>query len=193
MAKPHITHRFSLTVVLLLATLGLSLAAPAVNADVPKQAQPSSQNLVNFNDEDSLDDVDEGFNAVYVDREGNLLGTFVNVPGAKIKVYSDGQIELDSRDYTTEINYASDGDIRSIGRERLSYSSSGRIRRIGDTNFRYTSRGALRSIGDTTIDYSSRGRLQKIEDVSFDYDRDGMIESIEARETRDGIRIIVVN
>ena len=167
--------------------------APTANADFLKQTQKSTQILVDFEEEDGLDDEGLGFHAIYVDREGNVLGTFVNVPGAKIKVYADGQIELESRDYTTEIDYYYDGDIRSIGNARFRYSSNGRIRTIGDTDFRYSRRGLFERVGNTELDYSSRGRLQKIEDVSFDYDRNGVIESIEARETQDGISIIVVN
>ena len=189
----RISPKLSLSLTLLLATVGLWSTAPTANADFLKQTQKSTQISVNFDEEDGLDDEGPGFHAIYLDREGNVLGTFVNVPGAKIKVYADGQIELESRDYTTEIDYYSDGDIRSIGNVRFRYSSGGRIRKIGDTDFRYSRRGLLQRIGDTELDYSSRGRLQKIEDVSLDYDRDGVIESIEARETRDGIRIIVVN
>ncbi|MEM6256476.1 MAG: hypothetical protein AAF821_26505 [Cyanobacteria bacterium P01_D01_bin.156] len=188
----HISFKLSLSLVLLLATVGITATVPA-NAETLKSTQKSTQSLVDFNEEDGLDEEAIGFHSIYVDREGNVLGTFVNVPGAKIKVYADGQTELESRDYTTEIDYYSDGGIRSIGNARFRYSRNGRIQTIGGTDFRYNRRGLFQRVGDIEIDYSSRGRLQKIEDVSFDYDRSGMIESIESRETRNGIRIVVVN
>lgn len=149
--------------------------------------------LLDFDEEDGLNQEEDGFNAIYVDREGNVLGTFVNVQGAKLKVYADGRIELESRDYTTEVDYDANGKIRSIGNVRLRYFNSDRIRSIGDVDFRYSRNGHLDRIGNTEFDYSSRGRLRRIEDVRFDYDRDDILESIDDNETRDGIRIIVVN
>lgn len=193
MALIPISPKLSLSLALLLTTMGVCLTAPTANADSLIQTQKSTQILVDFDEEDGLDNEGPGFHAIYVDREGNVLGTFVNVPGAKIRVYADGQIELESRDYTTEIDYYSNGNIRSIGDTRFRYSTNGRLRSIGDIDFRYSRRGLFQRVGNTELDYSSRGRLQKIEDVSFDYDRNGVIESIEARETQDGIRIIVVN
>ena len=193
MAKRLVSQRFSLRFVLLLTTLGLFLAVPAANADSLKQTQTPTGTLVDFDDDDGLDDEGEGFHAIYVDREGNVLGTFVNVPGAKIKVYANGQIELESRDYTTEVDYNSNGRIRTIGGARLRYFSNSRIRTIDGIDFRYSRNGLLERIGSTEIDYSSRGRLRRIEDVGFDYDRNNILESIDDNETRDGIRIIVVN
>ncbi|EKU98073.1 hypothetical protein Lepto7375DRAFT_7333 [Leptolyngbya sp. PCC 7375] len=49
-----------------------------------------------------------------VDNAGNLLGTFVNVPGAKFKVYADGRVELQLRNYTTEVDHYPNGNIRSM-------------------------------------------------------------------------------
>lgn len=193
MAQTHISQRFSLSLVLLLTASGLFLTAPAAHANLSKQVQDRAELLVDFDDEDGLTNAEEGVNAIYVDTEGNVLGTFVNIPGAKIKVYADGRIELEDRDYTTELDYYSNGRIRSIGDDRFRYANSGRIRSIGTTDFRYTRSGVFRRVGNTELDYSARGRLQKIENVDFDYDRDGTIETIEDRETQDGIRIIVVN
>ena len=193
MAKRLISQRFSLSFVLLLTTLGLFLATPTANADSPKQTQTSTETSVDFDDDDGLDDEGDGFHAIYVDREGNVLGTFVNVPGAQIKVYANGRIDLESRDYTTEVDYNSNGRIRTIGGARLRYFNNNRIRTIDGIDFRYSRNGRLERIGSTEIDYSSRGRLRRIEDVGFDYDRNNILESIDDNETRDGIRIIVVN
>ncbi|MBT9316229.1 hypothetical protein [Leptothoe spongobia] len=194
MAQILTSRRLSLSLALLLTTIGLSLTAPVVNADFPKQTQDDVEFLVDFEEEDGLDHEKAGFNAVYIDREGNVLGTFVNVPGAKIKVYSDGRIELESRDYTTEVDYNSNGEIRSIGDARLRYfSGSNRVRAIDDIDFRYRRNGLVERIGNTEFDYSSRGRLRRIEDVRLNYDRNDILESIDDNKTQDGIRIIVVN
>lgn len=195
MKHTHIARGFCLSLMLMLATAGLSLTgtATATDTDTDASDQTSSELLPDFEADDGLESEEEGFDTIYVDREGNLLGTFVNVPGAKIKVYASGQIEFEARDYTTEVDYDSNGRIRAIGRTRLSYYPSGRIRSIANIDFRYSKSGRVRSIGDTDFDYARSGRISEIEDVEFEYDRDGILESIDASQTRDGIRIVVVN
>jgi len=151
------------------------------------------QALPDFEPDDGFEQTGEGFHAIYVDRRGNVLGTFVNLPNAQIKVYADGRIVVIEQDYTVETQYYSDGQIRTLGRTDFRYYRNERIRSIDDIDFRYFRSGRLRSIGSTDFDYSSSGQLQQIEDVRFRYDRDDLLETISAAETRRGIRIVVVD
>ncbi|MEM6840445.1 MAG: hypothetical protein AAF609_26890 [Cyanobacteria bacterium P01_C01_bin.120] len=162
-------------------------------------AQPAPKNLLtgqvlpDFEIDDGFEQAGEGFHAIYVDRAGNVLGTFVNIPNAQIKVYSSGHILVSEQDYTVETTYYSDGKIRLIGRTRFRYFRDGRIREIDDINFRYLNNGRLRAIEDIDFNYFSNGRLKKIEDIRFRYDSDNLLETISAAQTRTGIRIIVVD
>ena len=193
MARKYISRSLYLSLTPLLTITGLALSTPAY-AHLPKQTSVPVRTLPDFDDDDGLDEHEEyGIHTLYVDNAGNLLGTFVNVPGAKVKVYADGRVELQLRNYTREVDYYPNGNIRSIGDIRFRYYSNSRIRKIGGIHFRYNSRGVLRRIGRTNIDYGSRGRLEAIEYVDFDYDNNGMLESIEASHTRYGTRIVVVN
>ena len=189
MTRTRILRSLSFSLALLMTA---AVAVPA-DAHVSKQNQREANVLPDFDEDDGLEQEETAFNAVYLDREGNVLGTFIDVPGARIRVYTGGSIEIETRDYTTGVDYYSDGQIRRIGNTRFRYSNSDRIRRIGETEFQYTRSGRFRQIGNVSFDYSSRGRLQQIENVDLDYDRDGILESIEDRETRNGVRIVVVN
>ncbi|MBD2259468.1 hypothetical protein [Pseudanabaena sp. FACHB-2040] len=133
------------------------------------------------------------FQAVYVNRAGDVLGTFVNVPGAKIKVYASGQIEFEARDYTTEVTYYDNGRPRVIGNSRLTYYNDGSIRSIGGINFSYYNNSRLRNLGSLRFVYFNSGRLQNIDNVSFEYDSDGVLKRISASQTSSGIRVIVVD
>lgn len=148
---------------------------------------------LDFDEEDDLETTEEGFQAIYVNQRGGVLGTFVTVPGARIKVYASGQIEIDKRDYTTEITYYNDGRIRTLGNAQFTYYTDGRIRTIDNTRFRYFGTGRLQSIDNIDFRYYNSGRLQSIDDVSFDYEPIGEIRSISSAETRRGIRIVVVD
>lgn len=152
-----------------------------------------SQALPDFEDEDGFEEMGEGFHAIYVDRAGNVLGTFVNIPNAQIKVYANGEIVVAEQNYTVETTYYSDGKIRAIGRTRFRYFRSGRIREIYDIDFRYFRNGRLREIDNTDFGYLRSGRLRNIEDVRFRYDSDNLLETISDDQTRSGIRIVVVD
>ena len=162
-------------------------------------AQPSpkelllSQALPDFEAEDGFELMGEGFHAIYVDRAGNVLGTFVTIPNAQIKVYASGQIAIAEQNYTVETTYYSNGQIREIGRTRFRYFGNGRIREIDDVDFRYLSNGRLRAIENIDFDYFSNGRLRKIEEVRFRYGSDNLLETISADRTRNGIHIVVVD
>lgn len=172
------------------ALAGTSAIAPA------PPSQPGrllGQALADFEEDNEFEQLGEGFHAIYVDRAGHVLGTFVNIPHAKIKVYASGQIEVVEHDYTVETEFNSDGQIRAIGSTNFSYFNNGRIREINDINFRYFSSGQLREIETTDFDYSSSGRLRKIENVRFNYDSLGLLETISATQTLNGIRIVVVD
>ncbi|MFQ4134822.1 hypothetical protein PGN35_000725 [Nodosilinea sp. PGN35] len=142
---------------------------------------------------EALEPEREGLHAVYVDTAGNLLGTFVVVPGARLRIDATGQVEIDQRDFTTEATYFNDGRLRTLGDARFAYAINGRIRSIHGINFNYFSNGRLRAVGNTRLDYSRQGRLQRIADVSLDYDGSGTLRRINQNQTRDGIRIVVVN
>ncbi|MBD2259467.1 hypothetical protein [Pseudanabaena sp. FACHB-2040] len=133
------------------------------------------------------------FQAVYINRAGNLLGTFVNVPGGKIKVYASGQIEIEARDYTTEVTYYNNGRLRTVGNSRLTYFNDGRIRSIGRISFSYYGNGRLRTLGGLRFDYFNNGRLRDIDNVFFEYSSDGVIKRISTSQTNSGIRVIVVD
>ncbi len=142
---------------------------------------------------EALDSEREGLRAVYVDTAGNLLGTFISVPGARLRVDASGQLQIDQRDFTTEVTYFNDGRIRTLGNARFTYATSGRIRSIHGINFNYFSSGRLSAVGNTQLSYSRQGRLQRVAEVSFDYDGSGALRRISQNQTRDGIRIVVVN
>lgn len=151
------------------------------------------EGFLDFEEEDIPDLEENGFNAIYIDQQGDVLGTFVNVPGAKIQVYASGRIEIEERDYTTEFTYYTNGRLRTIGDARFTYYTDGRIRTIDDIRFTYYSDGRLREIGDVRFRYRSNGRLREIDDVSFDYETNGLIEQISDNETNNGIRIVIVD
>ena len=171
------------------------LANSAISTTAPGSPSPGNLLLAlpDFEDEDGFEQMDEDFHSIYVDRAGNVLGTFVNIPHAQIKVYADGQIAVSEQNYTVETTYYSDDQIRTIGRTRFRYFRNGRIREIDDIDFRYSSSGRLRAIGNVDFSYFSSGRLRKIEDVRFRYDSDNILETISADQTRNGIRIVVVD
>ena len=172
------------------------MANSAISAIDPAQPSPEtlllSQALPDFEEEDGFEQMGEGFHAIYVDRAGNVLGTFVNIPNAQIKVYANGQVVVSEQNYTVETTYYSNGRIREIGRTRFRYFGNGRIREIDDIDFRYFSSGRLRAIENIDFDYFSSGRLKKIEEVRFRYDSNNLLETISADRTRSGIRIVVV-
>jgi hypothetical protein len=186
--------------------LGMALAPPLLglssfglpNALVSARAQTGSSypTQTTFEvEDDTLRPSEEGFQAIYVDSVGNTLGTFVTVPGARLKVYASGVVEIDQRDYTAEITYFDDGRLRRLGNTRFTYYSSGRIRTIDRIRFSYfASSGRLQRIDNVDFSYfASSGRLQRIDNVSFDYERSGVIRRISANQTHSGIRIVVVN
>jgi hypothetical protein len=123
---------------------------------------------------------------------GNVLGAFFAIPGARLKIYANGQLEIDQRDYTTEATYRRDGRLSTLGNTTFTYDSAGRLRSIDGTRFSYFSSGRLQAMGDVDFSYFSRGQLQRIEDVSFEYERSGTIRRISAEQTRDGLPIVVV-
>lgn len=174
-----------------------SRANSAISALDPAQPNPEglllSQALPDFEAEDGFEQMGEGFHAIYIDRTGNVLGTFVNIPNAQIKVYANGQIAVAEQNYTVETTYYSNGQIRAIGQTRFRYFGNGRIREIDDIDFHYLSSGRLSAIENIEFDYFSSGRLRKIEEVRFRYDSDDLLETISADLTRNGIRIIVVD
>lgn len=148
---------------------------------------------IDFEEDDALEPTDDGFNAIYVNNRGSVLGTFINIPGAKIKVYANGQIEIEERDYTTEVDFRDDGSIREIGDVDFRFSGVGRISAIGDIDFRYSSSGRLREIADIEVRYFSSGRVKEIDTVEFDYERSGVIRTISEPQTEDGVWVVVVN
>ncbi|MBE9159745.1 hypothetical protein IQ265_23340 [Nodosilinea sp. LEGE 06152] len=155
------------------------------NQNYPTQA--------NFEYQDSaLELGEEGFQAIYVDALGNVLGTFVTVPGARFKVYANGQLTIDQRDFTTEVTYFSNGRIRTLGDARFEYFSGGQISSINGIRFSYFSSGRLASIGDVRFSYFSQGQVRSIDDVSLEYEPGGVIRSISQNQTSDGIRVVVV-
>lgn len=202
MLSIHLSHRRSLAF-LMLGMLGAGIfsipgiANSAISAIDP--AQPSSKGLLisqalpDFEEDDEFEQAGEGFHAIYVDRAGNVLGTFINIPNAQIKVYANGQIEVSEQNYTVETTYFSDGKVRAIGRTDFRYFRNGRIREIDDIDFRYFRSGRLREIENTDFDYLRSGRLQQIEDVHFRYDFNNLLETISADRTRSDIRIVVVD
>ena len=50
--------------------------------------------------------------------------------------------------YAKNVEYWSDGQIRSIGNKNVEYWSDGQIRSIGNENVEYWSDGQIRFIGD---------------------------------------------
>ncbi|WP_035990903.1 hypothetical protein [Leptolyngbya sp. KIOST-1] len=171
------------------ALVGLSTLSPLVPDAV---ASAVAQADFEFQPE-SLDPEREGLEAVYVDTAGNLLGTFVMIPGARLRVDASGQIEVERRDFTTEVTYFNDGRIRTLGNALFVYATSGRIRSVHGINFNYFSSGRLRAVGHTLLNYSRQGRLQRIADVSLDYDSSGALRRISQNQTRDGVRVVVIN
>ncbi len=193
-------HAWKITLVPVALTAGLLLmsdpkiaAAAATVLASRYQSQGVDQPLPNFDEDDEFEQAGEGFHAIYVDRLGRVLGTFVNVPGAQLQVYVAGEVAISERDYTAAVDYRSDGRIRSIGDTRLSYFRNGRLRAVAGIDFNYFQSGRFRSIDTVDFAYFSSGRLKEIEGVDFDYDSDGVLETISDRETPNGIRIIVVN
>ncbi|MGD1856829.1 MAG: hypothetical protein ACFB2W_21555 [Leptolyngbyaceae cyanobacterium] len=184
-----------------LLNVGIFSMSDMLNATLSDvvSAQPSqkslllSQGLPDFDEDDEFEQAGEGIHAVYVDRAGNVLGTFVNIPNAQIKVYASGQIEITKQTYTVETNYGSDGQIRTIGRTRFRYFNNGRIREIDDIDFRYFNSGRLKRIANIDFSYFSSGRLRRIEQVRFRYSANDRLETISAAQTNSGIRIVIVN
>lgn len=202
MLSIHLLSRRSV-VFLMLGMLNAGVFSTPVRANAaistidPAQSSPEnlllSQVLPDFEEEDGFEEAGEGFHAIYIDRAGNVLGTFVNIPNARIKVYANGYIVVDAQDYTVEMTHYSNGKIREIGRTRFRYFGNGRIREIDDIDFRYFSNGRLSAIESVDFDYFSSGRLKKIEEVRFRYDSNHLLETISADRTRSGIRIVVVD
>ena len=157
------------------------------------QANQSYPTQASFEYQDNARELgEEGFQAIYIDALGNVLGTFVTVPGARLKVYANGQLTIDQRDFTTEITYFSNGRIRTLGDARFEYFSGGQISNINGIRLSYFSDGRLSSIGDVRFSYFSQGQLRSIDDVSLEYEPRGIIRSISQNQTDDGIRIVVV-
>lgn len=157
------------------------------------QAQANSDDLMDFEEDDALEPMDNGFNAIYVDNQGSVLGTFVYIPGAKLKVYASGQMVIEERDYTTRAEYYNNGRLREIGGVEFRYFNGGRIRSIGNVDFRYSNRGELTDVDNVHIKYANSGRVREIDGVRFEYERFGVIETISSVQTESGIRIVVVN
>lgn len=175
-----------------------SLRLIAASVSQRYQSQESSNDPIDFEEDDALDQSGRGINAIYVDNRGNVLGTFVNIPGAKIKVFASGEIEIEERDYTTEIDYYSDGRdgrIREIGNVRFRYYSNDRIREIGNIDFTYRRNGQLERIDALRFRYFANGRIKEIDNVRFDYESasSDLIETISSSYTQGGIRIVIVN
>ena len=172
-----------------------SLRLISASASQRYQSQESSNDSIDFEEDDALDQSGRGINAIYVDNQGNVLGTFVNIPGAKIKVFASGEIEIEERDYTTEIDYHRDGRIREIGNARFRYYSNDRIREIGNIDFTYRRNGQLKRIDNLRFRYFVNGRIKEIDNVRFDYESasSNLIETISSPFTRGGIRIVIVN
>lgn len=193
----HSIVKLALGLVLAPPLLGLnSLGLPSALVSAGAQTEPSYPTQTTFDfEDDTLRPSEEGFQAIYVDSVGNALGTFVTVPGARLKVYASGVVEIDQRDYTAEITYFDDGRLRRLGNTRFTYYNSGRIRTIDNIRFSYfASSGRLQRIDNVDFSYfASSGRLQRIDNVSFDYERSGVIRRISANQTHGGIRIVVVN
>ena len=173
--------------------LTLESAAPVVVSTRSVSARYQATSSIDFTEDDALDQAFRGFNAIYIDNRGNVLGTFINIPGAKLKFYASGQIEIAERDYTTEVDFRSNATIRAIGDVQFLYSSAGRIRSIGGIDFRYSSNGRLRGIANVELRYSSSGRLKEIDTVDFEYESSGVIRTISSTQTEAGINIVVVN
>ncbi len=176
--------------------LGLSLVSDLLPGSRPDGMAYANQNYptqTNFEfQEEDLELAAEGFQTIYVDALGNVLGTFVTVPGARLKVYANGQVAIDRRDFTTEVTTFNNGRISAVGEARFEYFSTGRISSINGIRFSYFNSGRLQSIDDVRFSYFSQGQLQSIGDVSFNYERSGALRSISQNRTSDGIRIIVV-
>lgn len=175
------------------AVLLLSSAQGAIAQPTPSAPTPTPFGSVEFSPEDVLNPAAEGFQAIYVDSVGNVLGAFFAIPGARLKIHANGLVEIDQRDYTTEANYRTDGRLRTLGDVELTYDSIGRLRSIDGTRFSYFSSGRPKSMGDIDFSYFSRGQLQRIEDVSFEYERNGTIRLISADRTRDGLPIVIAH
>jgi hypothetical protein len=171
----------------------LSSAQGAIAQSSPTAPAPTPFESVEFSLEDVPNPAAAGFQAIYVDSVGNVLGAFFAIPGARLKIHANGLVEIDQRDYTTEANYRTDGRLRTLGDVELAYDSSGRLRSIDGTRFRYFSSGRPQSMGDVDFSYFSRGQLQRIEDVSFEYERNGSIRRISADQTRDGLPIVIAH
>ncbi|MBD0269471.1 MAG: hypothetical protein ICV77_14405 [Cyanobacteria bacterium Co-bin8] len=172
----------------------LSANALAQTSQLDQSSPPAQQD---FDEDAGLEQPEDIrtalFQAVYINRAGNLLGTFVNVPGGKIKVYASGQIEIEARDYTTEVTYYNNGRLRTVGNSRLTYFNDGRIRSIGRISFSYYGNGRLRTLGGLRFDYFNNGRLRDIDNVFFEYTSDGVIKRVSTSQTNSGIRVIVVD
>jgi hypothetical protein len=81
-----------------------------------------------------------GSTPLFVDNRGNVLGTFVYVLGAKIKVLASGAIAIDEQDYTYKVKYDNKGRVHSIGDADFSYFNNGQIRSINGIVFTYFNR-----------------------------------------------------
>jgi len=203
MAQKQIFSRPVFTVLLVSGLLNIALfsltarglaSTSAIAPTYPShQDQQVSQALPDFEVDDDLETAGEGVQAIYVDQVGNVLGTFVNIPGARIKVYANGEIAIDEQDYTQEIRYFSNGRIRTIGNAEFGYFSTGRIREIDGIAFSYFSSGRPRAVGNIDFEYFSSGRLAAIDNVRFEYDSTGQLETISAAQTSSGIRIVVID
>lgn len=173
------------------AVLLLSSAQSAITQSSPPAPAPTPFESVEFSSEDVLNPAASGFQAIYVDSVGNVLGAFFAIPGARLKIHANGLVEIDQRDYTTEANYRTDGRLRALGDVELTYDSSGRLRSIDGIRFSYFSSGRPQSMGNVNFHYFSRGQLQRIEDVSFEYERNGNLKRISADQTRDGLPVVI--
>ncbi|MFQ4139230.1 hypothetical protein PGN35_023240 [Nodosilinea sp. PGN35] len=168
----------------------LSSAQGAIAQSSPPAPAPTPFESVEFSPEDVLNPAAAGFQAIYVDSAGNVLGAFFAIPGARLKIHANGLVEIDQRD---EANYRTDGRLRTLGDVELTYDSTGRLRSIDGTRFSYFSNGRPQSMGDVDFSYFSRGQLQRIEDVSFEYERNGTLKRISADQTRDGLPIVIAH
>ncbi|MBD1919328.1 hypothetical protein [Phormidium sp. FACHB-77] len=83
----------------------LSPAQRAIAQSSPTAPAPTPFESVEFSPEDVLNPATAGFQAIYVDSVGNVLGAFFAIPGARLKIHANGLVEIDQRDYTTEANY----------------------------------------------------------------------------------------
>ncbi|MDB9527978.1 hypothetical protein PN498_18435 [Oscillatoria sp. CS-180] len=134
-----------------------------------------------------------GFQVVHINNRGRVLETFVNIPGATIKVHAGGRVEIAEQNYSVEVDYSTGGRIRRIGNTGFYYFSSGRVRAIDDIRFNYFSNGRFNSIDNVDFNYFRSGRIRSIDNIRFDYNSLGMLETVTANQTANGVRIVVVD